>query len=300
MIKSVTVQNHLNESITISLTDSEPAHGLMIKEITGLGPAEANINMSEFATYDGALYNSARLQTRDIQFSFILFKAPDIETARQNTYKYFPIKKQVKLIFETDNRLAKCSGYVKTNEPDIFSQQESVNIVVTCPDPNFYIYRSDSNSESFSKITSVFEFPFSNDSLTDSLLVFSEEEINHEIPILNKGDDEIGFLIRAKIIRPFDSIRIYSLTENLGLTLSTKFRIKANQEILISTDPRNRYVRLSDGVNESNVLHWISGSFISEWPTLLRGYNVIGYTIEGGSDNDAYVTIEYNEIYAGL
>ena len=46
MIKSVTITNHLDESIKLDLFNPEES-GFIIKNIEGLGPVKANINFKE-------------------------------------------------------------------------------------------------------------------------------------------------------------------------------------------------------------------------------------------------------------
>lgn len=65
MIKKVIVTNYLGESLEMELARPEVS-GLAITDIEGLGPVKATINTSEIATGDGALYNSAKLETRNI------------------------------------------------------------------------------------------------------------------------------------------------------------------------------------------------------------------------------------------
>ena len=60
MIKSVTITNHLDESIKLDLFNPEES-GFIIKNIEGLGPVKANINFKELATNDGSIDNSTRL-----------------------------------------------------------------------------------------------------------------------------------------------------------------------------------------------------------------------------------------------
>jgi hypothetical protein len=57
--------------------------------------------------------------------------APDIETVRQKSYKYFPIKKELILTFETDNRSCYIAGYVESNEPVIINMSGEASIVGT-------------------------------------------------------------------------------------------------------------------------------------------------------------------------
>ena len=44
MIKTVTVINYLREAVKIKLSDMSPSHGLIITDMSGLGPPKANIN----------------------------------------------------------------------------------------------------------------------------------------------------------------------------------------------------------------------------------------------------------------
>ena len=133
MIKSVTVTNYLGDSVKLELMRPEKS-GFIVKSINGLGPSNASINTTEVSTNDGALFNSARLSKRNIVFK-LLFMNTDTETIediRQKTYKYFPMKKGVTLLIETDNRLVSTTGYVETNEPNIFDSKEGSTIYLVC------------------------------------------------------------------------------------------------------------------------------------------------------------------------
>lgn len=157
MIKSVTAVNHLGEAVKVVLDDPNPKHGLLITSIDGLGPAKANINVTNLAVNDGAIYNSARLDYRNIVITFSFLD--DIETTRQTTYKYFPIKKYIVLVIETDNNTLMTEGYVESNEPDIFSESEGCQISIICPDP--HLHSLENNVAILSPVKSLFEFPYS-------------------------------------------------------------------------------------------------------------------------------------------
>lgn len=160
MIKSVTVTNYLGESLKMELTNPYDS-GIAITDITGIGPGKADINVTELTSSDGSLYNSARLGTRNIVMTLRFMIAPDIETVRQKSYKYFPIKKELILTFETDNRSCYIAGYVESNEPVIFDENEYTQISIICPDP--YFYSTEANAMVFSGVVPMFEFEFSNE-----------------------------------------------------------------------------------------------------------------------------------------
>ena len=160
MIKSVIVTNHLGESLEMVLANPWDT-GFAITSIKGLGPSKANINVTDIATSDGAIYNSARQNKRNIVFKIQFVGTELIETLRQKTYKYFPIKKKVALRFVTDNRDVEIIGYVESNEPDIFRSDEFCQISIICPDPNFYSAGDDGESSiDFNTFSSLFEFPW--------------------------------------------------------------------------------------------------------------------------------------------
>ena len=171
MIKSITVTNHLGESLKMELARPELS-GFAITSITGLGPGKATINKTEVSTMDGDLYNSARVGARNIVISLRYLMKNTIEEARQLSYKYFPLKRNIKLLIETDKRKAEISGYVESNEPDIFSKEEGAEISIICPYPYFYSAGSDGmNTIVFSGVEAMFEFPFSNESTSEDLIV---------------------------------------------------------------------------------------------------------------------------------
>ena len=82
MIRSVTVTNYLGDSIKLELSNPESS-GFIIKSIDGLGPGNASINVTEIATNDGSVYNSARVQSRNITITLEYMWKDSIETIRQ-------------------------------------------------------------------------------------------------------------------------------------------------------------------------------------------------------------------------
>lgn len=156
MIYKVIVTNHIGESLELELARPEKS-GLAVTSIEGIGPSDASINTTDLATTDGSLFNTARLQKRNIVIDIRYLNAKTIEEARLLSYKYFPIKRNITLEFVTENRDVKIEGYVEKNEPDIFSDEVSTRLSIICPDP--YFYDVIGNQASYSSITPEFEFP---------------------------------------------------------------------------------------------------------------------------------------------
>lgn len=65
MVKSVTVTNYLGKSLKMELANPELS-GLAITSIEGLGPGKADVITTNMASNDGSIFNSARLNERNI------------------------------------------------------------------------------------------------------------------------------------------------------------------------------------------------------------------------------------------
>lgn len=161
MIKSVTVTNYRNESLTLELSNPFDI-GINVRSIEGIGPPKGNVNYTEIASGDGGVYNSARAGTRNITMELGLMQTPSVEENRHKVYKYFVLNKEVTLTFETDKRICQIVGYVEECEPDIFSDDETIDISIVCPDPYFYSVDSQLGTVNFSGVVDEFEFPFEN------------------------------------------------------------------------------------------------------------------------------------------
>lgn len=308
MIDFVTVTNHLGDSIKMELRNPW-ASGLNIKNITGLEPPKATINSTEVATSDGAIYNSARLSTRNIVLSLAFLPMPDIETTRQKTYKYFPIKKPVTLEIKTDNRHVKTLGYVESNTPEIFSKDEATQISLICPDPYFYEVSDDENGNgatvtNFSNQKPLFEFPFSNESLTVHLLEFGTIEYNTARVITYDGDAETGVRIYIHALGPATNITIYNTQTREQMAIDTNklaavvgSPIQAGDDIIISTIRGNKYIRLIRGGTTYNILNALSRN--SSWFTLVNGDNLFGYRADNGSTN-LQIRMENYTLFEGV
>lgn len=301
MIKSITVTNHLNESIKLELGFPERS-GFLIQEISGLGPVKADINVSELSNIDGSIYNSARLPSRNIVFKLVLLESPTIEDTRQKSYKYFPIKKRVHLLFETTNRKAEIFGYVESNEPIIFSKQETTQISIVCPNP--YFYSEGKQITTFTGFEKVFSFPFSNESLSDKLLIIGNILKNQIQTVLYEGDSEIGFNIEIHAVGTAKHVMIYNVNtlENMKIDTDklialTGQPIIMGDSIFISTIKGDKSIQLLREGVYYNIINCLDRD--ATWMFLRKGDNVFAFDAEEGGAN-LYFRIINQVIYQGI
>lgn len=301
MIQAVTVTNVRGESLRMELAHPEKS-GMLIYEITGIGEPTGTINTIDNANFDGATFNSARAQQRNIVLSIKLMANPTVEIQRHKCYRYFPVKGHIKLKFETDTRTTFIDGYVETNDPVIFSSQEYVQISIICPDPYFYDYET--INEAYYGVHNMFEFPFENDSLTEPLLIMGEIRDNTRSVVLYEGEAETGFNITITARARVRHIRIQNL-DTYGFMVIDTDRIKAitgvdfgnGDEIQISTFRGARSAQMLHLGIWYNVLGAIERD--SEWFQLVTGENPFMFSCQEG-ERDMTMSFSYRNIYGGV
>lgn len=303
MIRSITATSHLGDTIKLGLFNPEDS-GYIIQSISGLGAGKADINTSKMATADGALFNSSRLDERNIVLSLMYYpiSGKTVEDLRQQTYKFFPIKRKVILRIETDNRDVEIVGYVETNESLIFSDKEGVDISIICPDPFFH--SRNTAETNFSGIEPAFEFPFGNESLTNNLLVMGEIKTKSENVIYYDGDSEVGFTIKIHAVGDASEITIYNVLTREQMYIDTQkieemtgSGIIRSDDIIINTEVGNKSIVLIRNGVTINILNCVEKN--TDWFKLSKGNNIFAYTAATGETNLQFVFFN-RIIYEGV
>lgn len=305
MLKSVTVINQNGDSLVMDLYKPELS-GFNVKSIDGLGPGKAALSQQSFGLFDGGVVTKARYDFRNIVLNLAFVNDNGlIEDVRQKSYRYFPIKKQIRLKFETDNRTTYIDGFVESNEPVIFSKNSETKISVICPFPWF---KNDSKDNfDFANDDSLFEFPFSNESLDHKLIEFANVNISNSLKVINyDGDVETGAIFKiivnnpkatgtVKIINAYNSESFTVSLQKIKQILSLDFSY--NDEIIINTENGQREVLFNKQGTYYNVLSAIDIN--SNWLMLYPGSNRFTY-FNSGDPNDINVIVNFNRLYEGV
>lgn len=285
--------------------------GFTVAKVEGLGPPQATINGQEMAATDGMFYSSSRASTRQIIFT-LEFKARtrdskygelSIEECRHLCYRYFPLKKKITIIVYTDSQTLYTTGYVESNEPEIFSSQEYATISVLCPDPWFYEYDK-TTSTRISRVIPLFEFPFSNESLTEPLLEMSSLLEEPRATLDYEGTVDTGVIITVHATGVCRNIVIYNVDTREQLTIDTdkiaSITGKAfgkDDDIIVSTVRGDRYCKLLRNGVYINIIGALSRD--SDWLQISNGPNVFTYSAAVGSTKMT-VDFEYQNAYMGV
>lgn len=310
MIKSVTAVNFKGESIKMDLFHPESS-GFIIIKIDGIGPGKATVTKNDSKVYDGGTITSARLPSRNIKMEIQFLWVNSIEDVRHKSYKYFPLKKPITLIFETDTRTVEIEGVVESNEPDIFSSEESTNISIICPDPYFYASGENARSKTeFSGINAVFEIPsdtgYSNESLTEALTEISTLYVQSERGIMNYGEVDIGVVISVKplaIVKGILTISNVTLGQNMSFDLNkiktiTEQDFHLGDELIINTLRGKKSVTLVREGKNYNALSCIDTR--TDWIYLTSGENTFTYYLDGEGIEDIQFSVTNSILYEGV
>lgn len=306
MFKSVTVTNYRGDSLELPLRWPNDA-GLLISKIDGITPGDVEVNSQDYAVLDGGVFNSSRMGTRNITIEFYYGFTPHIESARHRAYRYFPVKTEVRLDFLTDERNLSIWGYVEGNDTDIFSEHEKGQVSIVCPDP--YFYEKEYVSYTLGASIPEFEFPFSNESLTEPLICFSDIGNRHLFDIGYNGDMEVGAIIRIYFNTSpstLGEIDIHNITTNQVLTLnipqiqsSTGVTFEQYGSIVIDSVRGQKDIYYEKfGARRS-----IIGAFdIMDFPWMYLGpgQNVFAFDMDDEDYDDVTISIEHRGAYGGV
>ena len=307
MLKSITVTNAAGQSLKLELAYPWDSR-VIVKSIDGLTPTKGTINTNALATSDGSVYNSARQEQRNLVLNLRLLEDLEdglIETTRQKLYKYFPVKKKVTIRAEADNRVAYTEGYVETNEPSIFQEYEEQQISIICPNAN---WTAPSSTYRLNGLDSLFEFPFSNESLEDDLLIFGEIIYYIGTTFVYEGDVESGVVMTihcttGECTNPcvYNVITKEEMTFNtgkLGTIIGDGVNgMQAGDTLICSTVDGDPYVTFIRNGVEYNAIAMLPK--ISNWLKVQAGYNAFGYKADAGSTN-IEIVVQTQILYGGI
>lgn len=301
MITTIKVTNHLNESLTLDLSRPEQS-GFIVLSLDGLGPPKAELSLTERATADGAAYNSGRVVSRDMVLRLRHYPGFDSEELRQQTYKYFPLNKKIRIDLFTTRRDVYSYGYTESNEPDVFSSEAGTAITVRFP--NAYLLDQSPALTSFSSVTPNFEFPWSNESTASPLLEMGSISGDTSKSVVYTGDVSVGMLLQIHatgaasgvVITDEETLETLAI-DSTRLAAITGSDIVNGDDIWVSTVKGNKYAELVRGSTTYNVLSALGTS--PTWFQLDKGDNVYAYSATSGVTNLQFTI--YNEIaYEGV
>lgn len=294
MIQRIEVTNPNDETLIIDMYSPETS-GFIVSNIDGLGPVKNSMSTTELTTSDGVKLNHSRLSSRNIVFNLRYYDASmSCEELRLNTYRYFPIKKKVKIVIKTDKRYVETYGYVESNEPNIFDNECGSTISVMCPDP--YFYSTGDNGLQYTEFRGVyplFEFPFYNESSSKDIEL-SSLYLSRKQSIYYAGDTDVGLDLKIGVNGPVKELKIFNETTGEWMSFNdnkikgiTGAYLDQGDIIYVHSIVGEKRIRLERNGKTYNIMNSLDRK--SKWLQLIRGVNEFAYSVADGSNYLSFV-----------
>jgi phage-related protein len=273
----------------LTLTGNEANY--QVVSITGLNPPHAQVNTTSIAGLDGAKFNSAKLNTRNIVITLKL--NGDVENNRHLLYMYFRTKEKCTFYYANNNLDVSIQGYVETVECNLFAMDEQMQISIVCPFPYFASIAeiiTDISNE-----TAAFHFPFAID--IGDPIPFSIYQSNRVTNVFNNSESETGVTIEVDIIDAVNSVKI--INTNSGEYLLLNYAFQAGDRITINTNKGQKSVSLLRNGTTQNIFSSVQKG--STFFQLAVGDNEFSYQIDNGaSDNFAFIIFRFHNLFRGV
>jgi hypothetical protein len=261
LFTKVEVRNSQGALLTLQLGDSSNGYNLV--DVTGLDPVKATLVGSSFANQPGAVFQSARRDTRQITFKIEFdpdYGTTTLRTLRNNLYSIFRTESQVQLKFFVDDVADNVEdGYViyarvESSPSSMFAQIPQVDVTLICYDPDF-----------------VDPVPVVTTGMTTA---------DPAVTLFDyAGTEDTGILFNIYINRTLTEFVIYYTDGSASTNMDVVGSFIAGDQVTISTVPGNKYATLLRGGVSSSVLYAVS--LQSTWMKLAPGKNWIRASAAG-------------------
>lgn len=255
--------------------------------ITGLNPPAASLFLSKSPNRKGAKHNGSTLNERVVVISIKLLG--DVEANRNALYNWVDTEQYIKIRYRNDTKNVYCEGHVEECDFDVFTDNEIVNVAITCADP----YWSDLQEivTDISSVLKQFTFPFS----INNPIPFSTIKSDNTTTIFNSGA-ETGCKIKIKCLGDVKNFVIYNAKDTTQqIKINTTLLKDWVVEIDTTSSPKTIKAIKADGTIE-NLLKYTGNN--TKWLTLKKGANWFSYS----ADNliNVEVSIIFTNKYLGV
>lgn len=275
---NLTATNHLGNSLV--LTGRTPD---FITEYSGFDPPQMNIMATQLYNKDGALYQGAKSQPRDILLTVHLLR--NVTTWRTALYNVFTVGQLVTLRYERDSVARTITGVVdKITTPQFDSPSKGKQIVqisIVCNNPWW-----ESDTQTVTKT-------ITKSSASSGSLTFS-------IPY--DGDIENGFLIdidltnTSQFLNP--TVNLTDANGNKGKLVISSISLAVVQDHVYIDSVNKRLYAVNSQDEEINLISLWERK--NKWLKMTKGTNTIKVSSTLINVGSVTVTISYNALYQGV
>lgn len=260
---------------TLHLTIFDPENGYLVREITGLDPVNATLTSSKLAQRDGAVFQNARRETRNVVIKLGLepdYAASTVDSLRSGLYDYFMPKENISLGFYIDEVLSyTIQGQIETFENAMFSADPEVDISILCYEPDFSAPEA-------------------------TVLDVSTVDGTVETPIEYTGTSDCGLIFEMTLTADLDEgFALYNTPPaNAYQGMIIDAALLAGDIVTVNTIPGQKAITLNRGGTQSSLLYALQEGAI--WLFLHRGTNYF----RAYAEEDMSATVTYTVLRGGI
>ena len=282
MIETLWITNPNGDTLELDLRSSDTDHGLLIFNMTGLGPPKATVSGTAGPGYDGIRGSFVRADARHMVLTLaVTATGADEEIAKQLIYDFFPVKETVVIGITTGAKDVYGEAIVETNEMAEFAHTENAVIGLYFSDPYF-----------LDLIETLFYVPY-----------------NVSTNVHYKGETPTGIEMTV-ILGSYFSGNVV-ITNNRGsqsMTIDLSvFGGDPGDRIYINTMINQKSIILTHGMDGTPIDMLTYVGFGEDWIQLHPGDNSIKITVGGTPSLPAdlpdpanlKVYVPFNELYGG-
>ena len=274
------ITNPSNDTIPLSLKDSNFWYGMHVFNAEGLGPPKATVSGIGGPGGDGIRANSVRTDARHITLTLAISPGDKEETARQNIYTYFPIKQEITFRVETDDKDVYLTAIVESVEMNMFAKVENAVISLYCADPYYLDMQEIVLGSAFAIVVTTYTGEVPTGVVIDMLF---DGTVNDGLAITNTAGSQSMHVDFRKMLSGLNSCRV-------------------GDQLIINTSVGQKSVQFWD----DSASTWYDGiggvSIDSDWTQMLLGGNVISIVPDTPAESSeiSELEVKYRLRYEGV
>lgn len=261
-----------------------------ITDVQGLNPPDATINTSQIALIDGAKFNSAKINVRQINIAFAIEYSAAYN--RINVYKVLKSKQWVRMYYTGDQRDVYIDGYIQSIDISYFDMKQMVTCSILCPSP--YLKSAQVIVDELKSIVNAFHFPFSSTETPQIVFGYFSNDVG--VIVENQGDVECGMIIELYARSAISNPKVYNyITQDY---IGINYTFQSADLITIDTRKGERSVTLLRNGVETNLFNYVMQG--STWLQLEAQGSTFVYEVGEGSLGDLMVSFKHSNLYEGV
>lgn len=272
------------DPLVLNVIDRPETDLFEVRDIQGLGAVKADINTTPRGSSKGSSFVGSNVGDRNLVFTLGLSPNWDnwtVSRLRRLLDKFFMPEQFVRLVFEsTEYAPVEISGWVESNDPNIFSKDPEQQISVICPTSDFVA--------------------------VDPTIINGQTDMDF-LEIEYEGNVKCGIHVEVSRISGTTPWNVAIETSADDLLAHQGFFVEADAAVVTETKklvmnslPGDKYIQteivVPDPGDITNLLNYLNP--ISEWQTLRPGSNTFA-VITDSSGLQAW-TLTYFALYGSL